>query len=72
MASRGRAITRLRHAKSCVRKERFATEDEAVKRARALIGKGEAQIGSLNAYRCRACKQYHIGHTPTWRRADPA
>jgi hypothetical protein len=72
MASRGRELTRRRHAKHCERKTRYETERAARADMRGIVGTGGAQIGSLNVYRCVVCKGYHIGHTPTQRRADPA
>lgn len=72
MASKGRSVTQLRHAKACGRKTRFETERAALDSMRGTLADGNAQLGSLNVYRCRACKGFHVGHTPTWRRADLA
>lgn len=70
MASRGRALTRRRHGKVCERKVRFETERAARDSMRGTVADGAAQIGSLNVYRCVACKGWHVGHTPR-RGADP-
>jgi hypothetical protein len=40
--------------KSCEGKVRYATVEEARKRLR----------GGMNAYRCKFCGGYHIGHRP--------
>lgn len=50
---------RLRR-KSCTGKEQL-TEAEA-KRKIYFMAKGGAKY--LNAYKCRFCKHYHIGHMP--------
>lgn len=70
MASKGRSATKLRQATACRRKERLDSEEAARAKMRRVIAAGDAAPGSLNAYRCRACDGYHVGHTPTHRRAD--
>lgn len=40
-------------------KKAYATRKEAMVRARALANKDGA---AMNAYRCRQCHQWHVGH----------
>lgn len=71
MASKGRGLTKLRQATACAHKDRFDSEDAARSRMRKVIVEGDAAPGSLNVYKCRVCDGYHVGHTPSHRRADP-
>jgi len=71
VASRGRGLARLRQATACSRKERHETGDNARRKMRKVIAEGDAAPGSLNVYACRVCGGYHVGHTPSHRRADP-
>jgi hypothetical protein len=50
---------RRRH---CANKRRFSTLDLAQKAARDVMSAGRAS--SLQGYRCRFCRAFHVGH---WR-----
>lgn len=54
------SLRRLRR-RSCGNKIRYATLSLASEAAKLLSARGELWMG---AYRCRFCKQYHIGHMP--------
>jgi hypothetical protein len=69
MATRGRAKAQLRHAGACSRKVRHEDERAARGAARLIA---DRQNEAVNVYRCACCKGWHVGRTPTWRRADSA
>ncbi len=56
------SLRRLRR-KACTGKIRHATALDAFTHIRALHRKQVWQ-GHLNAYKCRFCNGYHVGHAP--------
>lgn len=69
MATRGRAKRQMQHMAACQRKVRHDDEGVARKAARLI---SDRQNEPVNVYRCACCKGWHVGRTPTWRRADSA
>lgn len=47
--------------KSCRRKTRHTTKEDARHHLEALIRDG-APRSQLEVYKCRFCRQYHVGH----------
>lgn len=46
---------------ACDHKRAHSTRAYADAQLRSLVDAG-ASVGELNVYRCRHCKQFHVGH----------
>ena len=62
---------KLKHAKACTRKRRYATHGEAAADLRALLNRSDSVSDGLRVYECKApdCRGgFHIGHYSGGRR----
>lgn len=55
-------------ARECTGKQAHATKAEALDHAFALRRRLPATRSSANAYHCRHCSKWHVGHRPRRRR----
>lgn len=53
-------------ARECGTKVRYPTFEAAMASSRQLQHKSRE---AMTAYRCRFCREYHVGHTPGVRRS---
>ena len=56
------SLTEADRQRSCEQKQAYKSEATAVKSAQAMQEKGH---GALEAYKCRHCPFWHIGHGET-------
>lgn len=52
------------YSNGCRGKAHYSSKAVANAKIRAVIQDGHPDDGTLNAYKCRVCKSWHIGHRP--------
>lgn len=48
--------------RACSGKDGFPYRDNALDRMYALVRKQGARLASMQVYKCKFCKLYHVGH----------